>query len=286
MVQNFENNVLKNTQNGVQLQTARGKKSDETSTTFDNSIQYHLENAIGSIRPTPANQIRSMVSSRTDAGVNALSNTCHFTLVHPKSYASYSPNKIVHFTNKYLQWEKHSIFLKNGSLNFREMAEVCELFRGTYDFSAFQAKTTDIRQTIKAIDTFEMKIINEKTNCTLDPQKNNIDCILEFHVKSKSFLYRQVRRMVGCVVSVGRNCLTKEKVFAMLKDPVNNPWKFGYFAVPSCGLYLNEVHYNEEDFTNPPEYVPKKALTQSENENIEMSIFLLTGKPLKNLIYT
>jgi tRNA pseudouridine38-40 synthase len=66
-------------------------------------------------------------------------------------------------------------------------------------------------------------------------------------VKGKSFLYRQVRNIVACLVSVGDGTLQPSQVKDILeqKDPTLSPP-----MAPPHGLFLVDVEHG--DFVIPP----------------------------------
>ncbi|MCQ2734356.1 MAG: hypothetical protein MJ212_00180 [Alphaproteobacteria bacterium] len=61
-----------------------------------------------------------------------------------------------------------------------------------------------------------------------------------FTVEARSFIYHQVRNMVGTLQEVGNGKLTPEDVKRILD--ARNRTQAGISA-PACGLYLNKVMY-------------------------------------------
>eukprot|EP00075_Anas_platyrhynchos_P006385 XP_021122401.2 tRNA pseudouridine synthase-like 1 isoform X3 [Anas platyrhynchos] len=68
----------------------------------------------------------------------------------------------------------------------------------------------------------------------------------ELKFRSKSFLYRQVRRMVGALVAVGQGKLTPHQIKELLelRDARALP---PHAMAPPAGLFLKCVEYNEAD---------------------------------------
>jgi tRNA pseudouridine38-40 synthase len=73
-------------------------------------------------------------------------------------------------------------------------------------------------------------------------QKNeNLSSSVAITARAPSFLYHQVRLMVGTLVAVGVGDMTPADVKALLekKDVSQAPT-----MAPACGLYLARVHYD------------------------------------------
>lgn len=69
----------------------------------------------------------------------------------------------------------------------------------------------------------------------------------EVQVTAKSFLYRQVRRIVGTLISVGYGKHNKKDVYELITIPGTHIWPTSIHIAPACGLYLCEVLYRKEE---------------------------------------
>lgn len=67
------------------------------------------------------------------------------------------------------------------------------------------------------------------------------------NVTGRSFLYRQVRRMVGVILAVAQNRLRMSDAYDMLTVPSMQSWCPQASAAPAYGLYLVRVAYDERD---------------------------------------
>jgi tRNA pseudouridine(38-40) synthase len=72
-------------------------------------------------------------------------------------------------------------------------------------------------------------------------KKTNVSSSVAITARAPSFLYHQVRLMVGTLVAVGVGDMTPADVKALLdkKDVKQAPT-----MAPACGLYLARVHYD------------------------------------------
>ena len=87
------------------------------------------------------------------------------------------------------------------------------------------------------LDT-EGSIFTKETLDKLDIERNGDEII--FTVEARSFIYHQVRNMVGTLQEVGHERLKPEDVKTILE--ACDRTKAGISA-PACGLYLNKVMY-------------------------------------------
>jgi tRNA pseudouridine38-40 synthase len=68
--------------------------------------------------------------------------------------------------------------------------------------------------------------------------------LLIFHVIGSHFLWKQVRRMTGVLVEVGRGKLSPADVTSFFKGTADIPAKL---TAPPSGLFLEKVYYRTED---------------------------------------
>jgi tRNA pseudouridine38-40 synthase len=68
--------------------------------------------------------------------------------------------------------------------------------------------------------------------------------MLLFHVVGSHFLWKQVRRMTGVLVEVGREKLTPVEVSAFFRLKTDIPAKL---TAPPSGLFLERVYYKKEE---------------------------------------
>lgn len=82
----------------------------------------------------------------------------------------------------------------------------------------------------------------------------------DIRISGRSFLYRQVRRMVGVILAVAQNRLRQRDAYEMLTIPSMHSWCPQASAAPAFGLYLTRVEYDEQDKRFPEKvYDERKA---------------------------
>lgn len=127
--------------------------------------------------------------------------------------------------------------------------EAMELLSGQHDFRSFKnvgrTPEEDERDTVREVTDFRLRPATPVDSD--DPLYENFD-LWEFHITSKSFLYRQVRRMVSMVLHVALSqpgdANPLELVRHLLENPSKDSWPGGVRVAPACGLYLTHVHYD------------------------------------------
>lgn len=202
--------------------------------------------------------IRIVMSSRTDAGVHAKGQVFHFDsnvekdlyklkyslncllpkdihankieIVTENFHARYSvKNKTYEY---YINVGEYDVFL-NGyafqcyyDLDLDLMKKGAELFLGTHDFSSFN--TSSIKEYPNQVRTIsEFKITKKKD-------------IIKIRVTSSGFLRNMVRIMVGTLIDLARGQKSLEDVKQMLEVPSKSTRR--YNADPH-GLYLVKIRY-------------------------------------------
>ncbi|XP_075162339.1 tRNA pseudouridine synthase-like 1 isoform X1 [Haematobia irritans] len=273
------------------------------------SIQGCLDLALQVFRPV--NEVNSVLSSRTDAGVHALHTTLHvdlqrqdgrpycvetvtgvlnrtlykqglairvlktrivpdnfhcrynalgrtylYRIAVAKKGITGSDLKNKHF-EAYLPVEEidRCHFLHLAPFDVDRMREASRMFLGRHDFRTFRnqdrqkgASRDHPMFTVRRID--EINIRPGKSACTGPNTKTSEDFYnyWDIEVKGKSFLYKQVRRIVGSLIALATDRIDEKCIYEMLTIPSKYNWDHRVQIAPAYGLYLCRVHYNEDDF--------------------------------------
>jgi len=223
------------------------------------SVQEELEKALAVFTHETA---EIYGSGRTDAGVHAYGQVAHFdlqqTLDTDKAVASFNallrPNPISVLNVERVSDDFHARFsatqrsyiykiLNRRSpealdknrvwhvplpLDVPAMQECALHLLGKHDFSTFRAAECQAKSPVKTLD--ELTITKRG------------DYIF-FVVKARSFLYHQVRNMVGSLVEVGLHRWSHEDFHEAFE--ACDRTKGGQTA-PACGLYFQSVRFDED----------------------------------------
>ena len=223
------------------------------------TVQKAIEEAV---RPlNGGEQVRTRVSGRTDAGVHALGQVCHFDL--PKAYSAEEVMNAVNHRLKpqpvaivacdivgedfHARFSSKSRFymyriinrrapmaLEQGKawgiykpLNVSAMQHAADMLIGTHDFSTFRASDCQAKSPVRTLDRLEVV------------REGSADEI-RVYGQSRSFLHHQMRNMVGSLSLVGKGLWDPEDFHTAL---IARDRKAGGPTAPADGLYFVKVKY-------------------------------------------
>lgn len=110
-------------------------------------------------------------------------------------------------------------------LDVEMMRQGAQYLLGNHDFSSFRGAGCQALSPVKTLDKLDIDEVGDE---------------IVFTVEARSFIYHQVRNMVGTLSQVGSGKLQPEDVKRILE--AKDRTKAGISA-PACGLYLNKVMY-------------------------------------------
>ena len=225
------------------------------------SVQEEIENAIFSALKK---NVRITGSGRTDAGVHAWGQTCHFD-----GDFTVPPERMPDCLNRFLPdgvkvldgWQAGEEFDSNRSAKrktycyslyvssremplkdrysvriekaptLEELQSCAKLFEGEHDFKAFCASGSSVKTTVRTV--YEVKV-REREDFGL----RNI----EIFVTGNGFLYNMVRTMVGELLDLASGKRDKESLFLAYETGER---KLLGKTMPAKGLTLVNVEYEK-----------------------------------------
>lgn len=224
------------------------------------SIQAVLEEKLSKIFNK---KITVTASGRTDAGVHALEQICHFRVPRdPRSFPliralqSMTPYEIVIHKGWIAPDDFHSIFSckektyryyvlnrvrpsaffhpyswwkDKRQLDIDWLNKASSYLVGTHDFKSFQTKGTEVKTTVRTV--YEAKWTRGKNG------------LLIFTIRGKGFLKQMVRNIVGTIVDterLGKDPSVIREVMEKLDRKAAGP------TAPPQGLFLVNVKYPRE----------------------------------------
>jgi len=216
------------------------------------TVQAEIEKAL---RIISKKEIRVKGAGRTDRGVHALNQKCHFNLdikITPEglkkalnkelnSYIYISDCKEVNeeFHARFCVTKKQYLYKINlgeynpiyedyilqirNKLDIKKMKKAAKYFLGAHNFRAFVCGLRDNYDCI----IYGIKFKREKD-------------ILNIYFKGKSFYNRMVRNMVGALIEVGKGKIEPIRIKKLLEE---GKYDDSIFAVKPNGLYLFDIKY-------------------------------------------
>ncbi len=228
-------------------------------------IQQVVEEVLAYLEGAP---VRIFGSSRTDAGVHAKGFVGHFHLTKPippknlvKAMNSRLPEAVRILKASYAaesfdarlsaKGKEYRYQLYQGNilpphlvpywtfchrpLNHAAMQKAASYFVGRHDFVSFAANPNRVLETtVRTIYGFEVKKAGPKYT---------------FIVRGDGFLYKQVRSMVGFLISVGKGLEQPEAVRELLAAAT--PRTARVETAPARGLFLWKVFYTCSTISQP-----------------------------------
>lgn len=222
------------------------------------SIQEVIEDRITKITGQP---VEIVASGRTDHGVHALQQFFHADLslelslqelkyrlnaflprdiairnifpVTENAHARYSA--YLRGYQYYMHQEKNPFldpfsYYFNQDLNLDNMNKAAQQMQGQHDFKSFSKVKTNVNHFICEIN---------------EAQWTKTDQQIVFKIKANRFLRGMVRTIVGSLIDIG---IDKKPIAAIEEILKAKDRKKAGKSVPACGLFLSEVHYNQEIF--------------------------------------
>jgi tRNA pseudouridine38-40 synthase len=181
------------------------------------------------------NQLASAMNRELPKDINILNVSNASPQFHPRHDAK-QRSYIYQIALRRTAFAKRYVWWVHEDLNIDRIKAASQLLVGRHDFERFADKRSEEKSTIVVVDQIEVERLED---------------LLLIRISASHFLWKMVRRIVGCLVQIGLNQLTVEHLVAFLQQqPL--PRKFRSFSIaahtaPASGLFLESVTYNKEE---------------------------------------
>lgn len=207
--------------------------------------------------------IKVVASGRTDSGVHAAGQVCHFDAqkeIDPKKIAPalnfrlppdisilksvLAPQNFDAVTSAKKKTYCYRLYTSNSRnplkdryavhlklpINIEKLKECTQYFLGEHDFKAYCAARSTAKTTIRTVIAIDV-VTTQKSNAT----------DIEIYVTGNGFLYNMVRTIVGTMLYYSADIITKEHILRSLTE--KNRDLVGK-TMPPQGLTLESVDYD------------------------------------------
>ncbi|XP_068970132.1 tRNA pseudouridine synthase-like 1 isoform X3 [Bombus flavifrons] len=138
-----------------------------------------------------------------------------------------------------------SICYRSDIFDTERIKRATQLFMGTKDFRTFSGKTISYKPINYVKNLCSLTFEKGSPLMPFDPLSENFE-FWEFKCSSRSFVYKQVRRIVTTLIALGTGKITEKDITVMLQVPGHNNFLPILRTVPANGLYLLNVGYDQE----------------------------------------
>jgi tRNA pseudouridine38-40 synthase len=127
------------------------------------------------------------------------------------------------FTKKYVWWVKEA-------LDVEAMTRAATLLMGRHDFVCFRASdpSRPDESTVVVVEAVQVEAEED---------------IIQVRIEASHFLWRMVRRVVGCLVKVGKGDLSEAEFKKLVDGRCDPKLDVAAWTAPASGLFLEEVRY-------------------------------------------
>lgn len=228
-----------------------GWQIQKNAVTVQQKLTEALEDTLGV-------KVSVIASGRTDSGVHAKAQVCHFdaqtsipaekladalnaripqdisvlrTVAVPDGFDAQSSAKRKTYCYRFYLSprrqplkERYSVQIKY-KVDLRKLEHAADLFEGEHDFKAYCATGSQVKTTVRRIYGISIKVDG---------------CNIAVYVTGNGFLYNMVRTLVGTMIYYAAGRLTEEDIVRSLEECDRN--SVGK-TMPAKGLTLESVEY-------------------------------------------
>uniref|UniRef100_A0A8D8CFJ3 tRNA pseudouridine synthase n=2 Tax=Culex pipiens TaxID=7175 RepID=A0A8D8CFJ3_CULPI len=180
------------------------------------------------------------------------------------------PEQIHPFT-RFIPIDEHDrcYFIANKNFDPDRLKRAAALCEGYHDFRTFMAiaRGNQWQQmptyTLRRIERITVERGSSMASAFSRELADRYYEYWDIRIKARSFLYNQVRRMVGAWIAAAEARITERDVQQMLTVPAKSSWCDQAVVAPAYALFLCQVEHDPADFEFRHDELPGAAAEES-----------------------
>uniref|UniRef100_A0A182JTT6 tRNA pseudouridine synthase n=1 Tax=Anopheles christyi TaxID=43041 RepID=A0A182JTT6_9DIPT len=174
-------------------------------------------------------------------------------------------------------------FVGHPRFDIHTFATVARMFEGMHDFRTFMAvakgnpRQQEAMHSLRSIDQITVNTGQTMTTVFNREQTERYYDFWDVRIRGRSFLYRQVRRMVGAWVAAAEGRITERDIYRMLTVPSPNSWCSNVFVAPAYALYLCHVEYDSFPTATMGSFLEQLRNRKTELQRTETTVTYMDG---------
>ena len=236
------------------------------------SVEEYIEQILG-LEGLVAGSWRT--GSRTDAGVSAIANVIRVDLSRPTlngllpALQSRAPPGLwftayaivdAGWNPRHAAWREYQYFASGPAATgtgarkaLLRAQKAADIFVGVHNMSAF-ARVEEGRNPTRKVFSFAVTAAGDEWCYT---------------IRGQSFLWHQVRRMVGAIQALCDGTITAEEITTALATGTHNP---RFRLAPAGGLLLADVHYEGLEWITDAATVNRRLLAAHQEARLRIAL--------------
>jgi tRNA pseudouridine38-40 synthase len=229
--------------------------------------QKNARTVMGELRKAAVNVFHGSIelhgAGRTDAGVHALGQVAHLKVASPVREApavlmrrlndllpadivvlrlepaprnfharhdAVSRAYIYQISTRKQAFTKKTVWWVKEPLDVKAMSRAAAMLAGRHDFICFRAEDASRpdESTVVVVESAQIEAEDD---------------IIQVRIEASHFLWRMVRRVVGCLVKVGKGELSEDAFRRLIEGHPNPDADVAAWTAPASGLFLESVRY-------------------------------------------
>uniref|UniRef100_A0A182PTD3 tRNA pseudouridine synthase n=1 Tax=Anopheles epiroticus TaxID=199890 RepID=A0A182PTD3_9DIPT len=192
---------------------------------------------------------------------------------------------------RFIPIEEHDrcYFLGHPQFDIDTFAKVARMFEGMHDFRTFMAvakgnpRQQEAMHSVRSIEQITVERGRTMTTALNRERAERYYDFWDVRIRGRSFLYRQVRRMVGAWVAAAEGRITERDIYRMLTVPSQNSWCTNHprtlftFATSSTTRWILPIPIQQSTRPTMASFLEQLRNRKTELQRTETTVTYMDG---------